>query len=235
MFNLNITHTATEGVYNEVPQHNPLRWQIMHRHKDTLSSQAHIMKCRDFFNDLVAKHVANANFSIYRFDNSTIKFNRFGLYMLLTNIHDADQFIGNVERTLGVKLKEQLGATVKLYKQSDTSVVIRLPLVVWTKTYYASVATLAVRLCNYNQEYASWEDLFSDNNPAFTTDNAVNDSTRRYIHKNGFNLPEAVKHMWFFCGKEWNSDKSNPKEIPTILHNNGARNWCDFMKQFGVI
>ena len=235
MFKLDITHTQKENFYNEVPQHNPMRWQIMFRNKDTLSSQAHLMKCRDFFNDLVAKYVANVNFRVYSFDNKDIKFNKFGLYFLLSNIHDVDQYIGNVERTLIPKLKEQLGCTLRVYKQGDKEVVVRIPPSVFTKTFYISAVTLALRMCNYNQEYQTWEDLFAENNPANATDHAINTSHRKYLRENGFNLPDVVKQYWFFCGKEWNSDKTKPEEVPTVIHNNGVRNWIDYMKQTGAI
>jgi hypothetical protein len=235
MFKLDIQHTDGDNAYNQVPQNNPMRWQIMFRKKDLLTSQAHQMKCRDFFNDLVAKYAQNVDFTVYRFDNSTIKFNKFGLYFLLTDIHNPDQFIANVERTLQPKLKEQLNATIRLYKQGDKSVVVRLPLVVWTKTYYASVATIALRLCNNTADYQSWEELFAENNPVFSVDHAMKQAGRKYVRENGFKLPEAVQNYWWYCGPKYNSETHSAKELPTVVHNNGLGNWVDYMKNHGVI
>lgn len=233
MFNLKITHNNTRK-YHEVPQANPLRWQVMFREKDVLSSQADPMKCRDFFNDIVAKYAGNENISIYGFNTADMKFNKFGLYFLLTNIHNADQFIGNLERTLLPKLKAQLKGTLRIYKVDNKRVVIRLPLVCLTKTFYMSLATIAVRLCNTNQDIQTWEELFDEKNPQFAVDNALRYAERTYARENGFELPEQLHQYWYWAGQDYNS-KNGAKPITTVVHNNGIRNWVDYMKMTGVL
>ena len=56
MFKLTLTHN---NKYSEIPQPNPMRWRIMLRDKKELISQSGLIRCRDFFNDLVAARVAN--------------------------------------------------------------------------------------------------------------------------------------------------------------------------------
>ena len=65
MFKLTIKHKQT---YGEIPQANPLRWRIMYREKKELVSQSALIKCKDFFNDVVAWKNAQAEIKIYGFD-----------------------------------------------------------------------------------------------------------------------------------------------------------------------
>ena len=230
MFNLEITHNTT---YGEISQPNPMRWRIMYRKKDKLIGQSGLMKCKDFFNDIVAYRKTKHEFSIYGFKNSTIKFNRWGLYFHLTNISNPEKFIQNVEKTLNVKLKEQLNTTVRLYPQDNNSVVIRIPLKLWDNTYYISLATMVLRLCNYGDVYESWEDLYKPGSPINTVDHAFNAKAKEYTKTNGFLLPEKYRKYWFFAGAV-NSESNSWKNAVTIVHNCGCNTWLHFVDLKGT-
>ena len=232
MFKLTLTHN---NKYSEIPQPNPMRWRIMLRDKKELISQSGLIRCRDFFNDLVAARVANKQFGIYGFNNKDIKFNKFGLYFLLSDIANADKFIENVNNTLNVKLKEQLDCSVLLWKQSDKEVVARIPNKVWDNTYFISLATMALRLSNYNIVYQSWEDMFSATAPSATVDKAFDAPTREYASAHGFSLPDAVKDYWFYAGPQYNNKAKEENQTSHIIHNNGAKGWVTQMKLAGVI
>lgn len=227
MFNLDITHNNT---YGEISQPNPIRWRIMYRKKNTLHSQSGLIKCKDFFNDLVAKKKTKKTFKIYGFDSATIKFNKFGLYLLLTEIHHPTTFISNVEKTLNEKLKEQLNVEIKMFPQGNHSVVIMIPTKLWTCTYYISLATMVLRLCNYAHTYECWDDLYSPTSPINTVDGAFTARAKNYTKQNGFILPEKYLKYWFFASPKYNSRKRGWLNSVSIVHNNGCSSWCNAME-----
>lgn len=227
MFKIEINKNVT---YGEISQPNPMRWRIMRRNKKTLTSQAGIMKCKDFFNDLVAYRKTGKKFSIYGFDNSTVTFNKYGLYMLLTEIQWPEQFIQNVNATLNAKLKEQLQTEVKMYKQGKTSVVVHIPNALWENTYRISLATMVLRLCNYSMTYDCWDDLYKPHAPMNTVDSAFNVKAKAFTKQHGFILPEQYQKYWFYAGANYNPDISDWYCYTTVVHNNGCTNWCTYME-----
>lgn len=227
MFNIKIDGLHLVKKYVQVPQPNPLQWQIMHRKKDTLYSQAGEMQCRDFFNDVVAHKKTEKVFHVYGFTNE-VKFNRFGIYLLLTKIHNPSRFISNVNNTLNVRLKEQLGVSVELYEQDENSVVVHVPNKVWTKTAYISLATYVLRLCNYEAVYSCWNDLFTASAPINSIENAFDSKTKKIAKDFSFALPSKYKKYWYFAGEVFNSNTSDWDGH--VLHNNGYNNWCYYMK-----
>lgn len=225
MFKLNITHN---GTYAEVDQNNPLRWRIMHRVKDIMVSQSHLIKCKDFFNDVVAWRMAKKEFSIYRFSNK-IRFNKYGVWIHLTNIDNMEMFLANMVM-VNAKLKEQLDVVVRVEKQSDTELLIMIPSKVWTSTYYISLLSLAIRWCNYNHLYKSWEDMFAPNSPAYAAeDEACNEDTMAFVQKHGFAVDKA-KEMWYNAGHKYNSKSKEPL-LNSIIHDNGI---CGWVKALGA-
>jgi len=54
MPNVKILKKHIHELYAEMPQPNPLSWRIMHKRGDTLVSQSCPIRCKDFFNDVVA-------------------------------------------------------------------------------------------------------------------------------------------------------------------------------------
>jgi len=225
MFKLKITHDTT---YAEMGQPNPLRWRIMHKRGDTLFSQSGLIKCKDFFNDVVAWRVAKRAFMMYRFNNQ-VKFNREGLYLHLTDVHSNKQFANNL-LVVNERLFKDLGVSVtmsSLFDKGD-SVIITIPHKVWTSTYYISILSLLIRACNYQCSYEGWDDVFKDTSPLKTVDGAINDKARAYVAKNGFKLPVKFRKLWYKSMVGYNSSAA-PQASPSIVHNNGVNDWVNNM------
>lgn len=221
MFKLNITHN---GTYAEVEQKNPLRWRIMHRVKDTMVSQSHLIKCKDFFNDVVAWHMAKKEFSIYRFSNK-IKFNRNGVWIHLTKIAKMPMFLENLAM-VNAKLKEQLDVEVRIEPHNDTELLIMIPSKVWTSTYYISLLSLAIRWSNYDVVYKSWEEMFDKKSPAYKAeDDSCNEKTLSFVKQNGFAVDKA-KELWYNAGAVFNSSKKD-KLLGSVIHDNGICGWVN--------
>lgn len=225
MFNIIIKpeHNLT-GALTESAQYNPLRWRIMYREKDKLTSQAQLMKCKDYFNDLVALRKGHV-FSVYGFKNDTVKFNKWGLYILLTDVMKADQFIENVNSSINVRLKADMQTTIRCWKQDNTSVVIRIPNKMWESTYYISLLTMMLRVCNNNVEFSSWDDLYSAKSPLNTIERSFTEDAKRFTHLLGFKLPIDT---WYYYNSQYNGMKDvNIAAIGgSTIHNNGCSAWC---------
>jgi hypothetical protein len=221
MFKLKNTHKIT---YSEVGQPNPLRWRIMLRKKDTLHSQSGLIKCKDFFNDVVAWKQGKHRFKIYLFDNK-ITFNRAGLYFILTGISNREMFLANLD-VLNEKIKENLNTKISYYTTARKSkVVIHIPNPLWENTYYISVVSMMIRLCNYNCVYKKWEDFFHADAPMNTAENAFNPKAKALVLTNGFTIPKVAKGCWYYARFGWTSKSDKPVHGTTV-HNNGASDWA---------
>jgi hypothetical protein len=221
MFKIEIKHKNT---YAEIAQKNPLRWQIMKREKNTLTSQSGLIKCKDFFNDVVAWKNGNHAFNIYNFDNK-IEFNRYGVYFLLTEIADRDMFFANLE-VLNSRLQADLNTKISFYKTTNKDkVVIHIPNPLWKNTYYISVVSMMIRLCNYAYAYEGWDGFFKEDAPLNTVESSFNDQAKARVKEFGFALPDFAKDCWYFARFGYTS-KSGKEIIPSAIHNNGASDWA---------
>ena len=226
MFELKILKKHT-GEYAEVDQPNPLRWRIMHRSKDVLTSQSCLIKCKDFFNDVVAWKKAKKSFTIYGFKNN-IKFNIGGLYVHLTDIGDVNTFLHNLW-VVDERLEQDLKLGMDWYVQEDDSVVVLIPHKVFNSTYYISLLSMLIRLCNYNIKYEDWDSIFDENAPINTIEGAFNDNAKAFTQKNGFRLLPKYRKLWYNSTDGWNS-ASGKDLIASIIHNNGVCDWVKSME-----
>lgn len=224
MFNIIIKpeHQSTT-IYTESAQANPLRWRIVHREKNTLTSQASLMKCKDYFNDLVALRLGH-KFSIYGFSNETIKFNKWGLYIVLTGIAKPDQFIANVDNAINVRMKADVGTTVRCWKQCNDCVVIRIPTKLWTNTYTISLVTMLLRVCNNNIDLTCWDDLYAETSPLNTIERSFTADAKTITKHLGFKPPIDT---WYWYSASYNGQKGWNTTIGGLtIHNNGCSAWC---------
>ena len=226
MFKINVLKKH-RGQYAEIDQPNPLRWRIMHRKKDVLTSQSCLIKCKDFFNDVVAWKKAKKAFVIYGFRNN-IKFNREGLYLHLTEVGEMDVFVNNL-----YKVNQRVFDDLKVYLEytimDDHSIVVMIPNKLWSNTYYISLVSMMIRLCNYNVKYDTWESFFDDNAPINTVEEAFNDNAKAFTKKNGFKLLTKYRKLWYNSTDGWNS-ASGKELIGSIIHNNGVCDWVKSME-----
>ena len=226
MFKINVLKKH-RGQYAEIDQPNPLRWRIMHRKKDVLTSQSCLIKCKDFFNDVVAWKKAKKAFVIYGFRNN-IKFNREGLYLHLTEVGEMDVFVNNL-----YKVNQRIFDDLKVYLEytimDDYSIVVMIPNQLWSNTYYISLVSMMIRLCNYNVKYDTWDSFFDDNAPINTVEEAFNDNAKAFTKKNGFKLLTKYRKLWYNSTDGWNS-ASGKELIGSIIHNNGVCDWVKSME-----
>ena len=223
MLELKLTHKNT---YAEIGQANPMRWRLLHKRKGVFYSQSGLIKCKDFFNDVVAWKRAKQKFSIYSFSNK-VKFNRDGMYFHLTSISNDLLFKHNLD-VLNTRIKEDLGVEISYFKHTDTSAVICIPHKLWKNTYYISLVSMMIRLCNYDKQYETWGDFFDEKAPLCTIETAFSKKTREYTKENGFKIPANLRKFWFWAGKDYHSG-NQVKPMGSVIHNNGVNNWVQFL------
>jgi hypothetical protein len=220
MFNIVVPNLLATKTYMESPQANPMRWQWMYREKQTLTAQAGLMRCKDFFNDLVAKRHGH-DIQVYGLNTDGLKFNRYGLYVLLTDVL-ADTIIANIETAINPKMKEDIGKTIKCFKQSSNSVVIRMPLEIFDSTYRTSLTTMLIRLSNYDVRFDSFDDFYTPKSALNKTEMSLSPRAQKLTQHFGFKLP---KDEWYlssdgFCGS------GHKPIVASIIHNNGCTDWA---------
>lgn len=215
------------GQYAELDQPNPLRWRIVLRKGDVLTSQSCLIKCKDFFNDIVAWKKAKKAFVIYSFSNR-IKFNREGLFFHLTEIENRDLFLENLH-IVDARLEQDLGVSLTVWNVAPNSVVILIPHKLFQNTYYISLLSMLIRLCNYNTKYTDWDSIFAKNAPLNLVENAFTDKAKHFTKNNGFKLLTKYRKLWYNSTDGWNS-ASGKDLMGTIIHNNGVCDWVKSME-----
>jgi hypothetical protein len=222
--------TAQRGwSYGEVGQINALRWQIYHYNHETheMTPQSGLIKCKDFFNDLVASYHGKP-FSIYGFDSTQIQLNEEGVYFLLHNI--VPSLKENLEGWIVPLVKEELGCDLTFTEVND-QLLLFIPRRVFDKTYYISLLSLLIRASNYEEVFPNFEAVWiptksgwEKERPQWVKDNKA--PTWR------FTLPESAKDFWMYAGEKFNST-TLPEKITGdmyTVHNNGILNWSLFLK-----
>ncbi|MFZ2190126.1 MAG: hypothetical protein WAV48_05060 [Candidatus Magasanikiibacteriota bacterium] len=112
--------------------------------------------------------------------------------------------------------------------ETKDEVVVLIPNEVWESTYYISVISMMIRLCNYNVSYPSWDSFFLKDAPINTIEQAFKQATKDYVAKNGFKLPEEFQKYWYFSSYGYNSESGKPLDSH-VIHNNGANDWVTNM------
>jgi hypothetical protein len=225
MFKIKILKTHNKE-YAELDQPNPLRWRIMHRKGDELVSQSSLIKCKDFFNDVVAWKKAKKHLEIYNFKNK-IRFNKEGLYFHLTEISDVDKFVYNLY-VLNARLRQDLKTEI-MCAPRENSVILLIPHILWRNTYYISLVSMMLRLCNYNVKYETWDSFFDDKAPLNTIEGAFTEQAKKFTQKNGFKLLTKYRKLWYNSSNGWNSASNKPL-MASVIHNNGVCDWVRSME-----
>lgn len=201
--------------YNEATQNNPLRWEICYLDKETntLIPQAAKMKCKDFFNDLVAAYRGEF-FNIYNFDNKSVKLAEDGVYFRLSYVKDFEQ----MKVSLDALCNPEHPPVLSKYPYGKEKALLFIPRWYFNNTYYISLLSHIVRMSNYDKALTSWEDyktLTRAKEPGLFSEHLLNWK---------WTLPEHLKEYWFFCGFNHNSSKKGPY-YSSLIHNNGFKNW----------
>lgn len=210
--------TSLPEIYGEIPQVNPLRWEILYYSvKDkTYSVQTRKFRCTDFLNDVVAaKH--KTFFKKYGFDNK-LKYNRNGVWFRLTYLKP--HFVHNIMTAINPRLQQDLGCSCRIKSLDDTSCLLFIPKQVWTATYYISLLSWCIRLCNYGGCEVSWKSLM--NSHAITSRDTKRKHSCPEVELMGFSLPEKLQGYWWYRSPTDNSKTPSPYDIAHYIHNNGC-------------
>lgn len=214
-----IARTTQKYQYSEMEQPNKIRFQIYYLDGDTLHPQTGKMKCRDFFNDIVATR-KGINFFIYGMDNRTVKTNEDGVWIKLTGLDKS--FHENFDKWLKTVFEEVSGQDL-VYETVGRGFFLKLPAFFFEKTYYVSLATLLIRLSNYGKVWGSLDECLQDS-ANYETQVCVG----MYYHKLKevkFDLPEQFKDKWWWANQHYHSDNSSLQEyqLPSLIHNSGIQ------------
>lgn len=211
--------------YSEIPQLNPLRWEILFKDGDTLHPQTGKFKCKDFLNDIVAARKGYP-FEVYRFDSTKIKTNTEGVWFRLTNLADYQQFVSNINNTLNVFYVGTDKLLITIEQIDKDSAVVFLPDHFFSNTYKISLTSYIIRLCNYGVAFNTFREAL-ESIPA-GEDNPANDQGKQLALEWQLEIPDGASNYWYYCGKDHNSIKKPVTDYPAIIHNNGVYNWSQY-------
>lgn len=219
----NILPPKEHPPYIQNPQDNPIEWQVVAPRKGAWQAETGRFKCREFFNDFVAKKYKR-KYTVYNMNNSPVRHRKDGVAVALFNIVDMEVFLANVE-VIDDRLFADTGVRLSLVLDQEAlaTLIIGFPPKCWDNTYIISMLTLALRECNCETEVSSWEDIFTD---SYFKDQGWLWSSHiraRAAHW-GFRLPENVKQYWWYLGTGENNENC-PRPSGHKLHMAGVNNW----------
>jgi len=212
--------------YVQSNQRNPIEWQVVTFRKGKWHAQTHPFRCREYFNDIVAKKHKRV-YTVYGFNASPVRHKKDGIDVLIHNIKDMDRFMDNLEM-LDDKVFEQLGQRLTFTVDTDdlTKLIIKFPPKCWDNTYTISALTIAIRASNYDTTFDSWEDIWKDNGVVHAFENLY-DHPRAKVSSWGLLPPEHGRCYWWYSGSVFNS--LNKKGTAHMLHNCGVVTWCTYL------
>lgn len=207
--------------YSEANQANPIRWQLYYydRENDTFIAQAKEMKCKDYFNDVVAKiHGYEKLRTVYGFDANTVKTNDEGVYIRVTNLnkHFLDNLNGPIRDVL---VKDGQPPVEVVHTFNDKDLLLLFPIQLWSNTYTISIVTAMIRCGNYGKLLPAFEEWPKEavwKADAFST--AEHYGYRNILMRNRTRPPR--EGFWMFYNNEYNSEHLHRVSMSTV-HNCG--------------
>jgi len=207
------------GNYAEIPQVNPLRWTFYRKDGDKYTAQSGVMRCRDYFNDVVALQHGKSGV-VYGFDPKTMKLNTEGMYILLTNCHD------NLERNLEVLIGDDapagFGMSLERVVDKPGNVLLFLSHEFFSTTYYISYITLLIRAANCDAVMTCFADIKQ------SYDKVV-ENQYEYMDEYRMTLPDSVKQYWYLGSPTTHS--GNAYHYASVIHDNGISGWYYAMEK----
>lgn len=205
------------NTYGEISQVNPIRWEILFRESgDSFVSQSGLIKCKDFFNELVRKYATGQDSAIYSFDTKTVKLNEEGVYFRMHKT--MVNFSNNIDAVINTSDNSDLHVTTELLEKG--TVLLFIPRYYFTSTYLTSLVTYLIRCCNCAKKLKSLDDLWES-----TEDIAIQGHGRDLAKAWGLSVPEEYRQFWYYCGKTVNSVVDPSPYSAGIVHNNGVMSW----------
>lgn len=205
---------------NESAQVNSLRWNILYKQKDgSFENQSGVFKCKDYFNDVVALKMG-LKFIVHGFDNSRIKLNEEGMYILLTNLTTPKELLNNIK--LISSEAERCGYPNIPVSEENKDLVLFIDNRYLESTYIISWLTYIIRIAHCGKAYETYEE-FSNNCPTKDIDNPMG-KYQNIAFEQSFKQPTDG---WFYLGKKYNEGviAANAQGYAYAIHNNGVADW----------
>lgn len=212
--------------YVESPQQNPLRWEMLYRDEEgTFHPQTAKMKCKDYFNDVVAVYQKCPYLEpVHGFNPNSIKVNEEGQWVRLHHLK-MDVFVKNFETIIRPEVEATFKVAPEFTPMKANTGLLFIPRALYDSTYYISLFTQLIRVSNYGQEFTSLDDMLSNSSPISTIERRDSLSLS-ILKKIRFNLPDEVKDYWWYFNKDFNSKAKFASMYS--LHDNGCIAWVGY-------
>jgi hypothetical protein len=219
-------YTGPHRSYAEVPQTNKLRWVCLYRAADgTFSEQSLEFKCKDFFNEIVAKYNGHL-LGCYGFTADSIQTNDEGVWVELRNIDNQEAYqqnIGSINKLIAAE-----GLPVVELLPYKKGFVCLLPRKFFDNTYLVSFLTYLMRVANVAEvvQDPTWRE-----HPTKAIDCPFV-SLFDVVMARGFKTPETKAKAYYYAGQAHNHA---PKPAVHLVHNNGVLSWNSLLKAEGKL
>lgn len=208
----------------ENSQENPIRWAMCKEvSPDVLVNTTPIFKCRDYFNDFVAKKHLKKLFEVYGMYSDWASFDeQGGAYVLVANLKP--KFLENLDNFVNVLLKKNWGFVIKVddVKIEPARAVVKAKLLyfpneVFTSNYRVSLITLLIRMAN--QDFLVTPELLANPTSTYGTfkERTIDGQAWQFLQKGNYVLKDEPVNR---IASIYNDDSY-------LLHNNG---WVGYLK-----
>lgn len=224
---MKLTKEVPEVSYMENHQANGIKFCILKAEGDGMfTPQAGWMKCKDFFNDVVARY-HGIDFEIYRLNNETIEVADEGMHILLSNIVKQEVFQTNLNYVNEWAAQFDL-PPVTYTKGNHPRGLLFVPRPYWNNTYIISLLFYLVRISNITMVIDNWV-----NHPTYSVDNPFGPLYNE-VMKRGFKAP--LDDVWYYGGKIVRERHEKQGVIDKYsIHNSGCAQWLNMLKLEGAL
>lgn len=226
---MKIIGNLSTDTYSEVGQTNPLRWMFLQeREPGVYQSSSGWIKCKDFFNDVVYYRETGTGFQIYGFACDTVGTAKDkDVSFLLKGTKEGFQ------DNLGALNAYLIGHDLPMITRHETErgQMIVIPSFYWTNTYYISLLSLLIRICNTKESFDLWQSVIDQKIKG--DDQGLIDT----VKKVGiwFDLPESHKDYFVYINDTYygKDGQYHGSFYSNIIHDNGMLGWYRALNLIG--
>lgn len=209
---------SAHGLYSESGQTNPLRWIILHRKEEgVFQKQTNVFKCKDYFNDFVAKYHGFNLGTVHEFPCDSVEINEEGVWVLLTCLNHQENLIHNIG-IINTKLVEDGLPILEPIKEGN-DILLLLPRGLFCSTYTMSFVTYLIRVSHCEKKMEKFADFVD------YTATIIDNPFRQYRVKVLQGKMTGKKESWYNLGSFVVTDV-NRITAKYSIHNNGCYDWC---------
>lgn len=210
---------------SEAGQNNPLRWNLLFRTSEegVYESQTGIFKCKDYFNDIVAKY-QGLSFHAHGLDTTNIQLNEEGTPIELSSLSYTDQLLSNLQVISNEAEKFELPPLP--FKANGKDVLLFIPREYYKSTYIISFLTYCIRISHCPTIFSSFDDLVKN-----VDWRALDNPFGRHYDKimaERFEPPIKGHTGWEYLGKRFTGTVTQAlaeQQFNYAIHNNGCCDW----------